>query len=66
MTAIERLAAASPEVRAHVLALLDEISAPMHPRTIERALCAAGFSRSKARPIVGALKVLPIIAIGRD
>lgn len=66
MTARERLAAAPPEVRAHVLAMLDEISAPLHPRTIERVLCEAGFSRSKARPIVNALKVLPIIAIGKD
>lgn len=64
MTASESLAAASPEVRAHVLALLGEISVPMQPRTIERALCRAGFSRGQARPIVAALKVLPIIAIG--
>lgn len=64
MTAQERLAAALPEVRGQVLALLDEISAPMHPRTIERALCEAGFSRSNARPIINALKRLPLIAIG--
>lgn len=65
MTARERLAAAPPEVRAHVLALLDEISAPMHPREIEAALIATGgFSRSERRKNVRALKALPIIAVG--
>jgi thymidylate synthase ThyX len=65
MTNAERLlAAASPEVRAVALKLLDEISAPMHPREIERALCQNGFTRSKARPIVNVLKRLPLIAIG--
>ncbi len=64
MTALEKLDRASPAVRAAVLELLDEISAPMHPREIELALCRNGFTRSKARPIVNVLKRLPIIAIG--
>lgn len=64
MSALDKLRIASPEVRAAVLALMDELSAPMHPREIEKALCRAGMSRGKARPIVNALKHLPIIAIG--
>ncbi|WP_395624270.1 hypothetical protein [Sphingomonas daechungensis] len=64
MSALHKLRAASPEVREAALALMDELSAPMDPRSIEKALCRAGFSRSKARPIVMALKRLPIIAIG--
>jgi hypothetical protein len=64
MTAQDKLRAASPEVRDLALALMDELSAPMHPREIERALCSNGFTRSKARPIVNALKHLPIVAIG--
>ena len=64
MTPHERLAAATPEVRQQVLELQDAMSAPMHPRQIERALCDAGFSRSKARPLVNILKRLPLIAIG--
>lgn len=64
MTALDKLRAAPPEVREAALALMDELSAPMHPREIERALCRAGFSRSKARPIVNVLKHLPIVAIG--
>jgi hypothetical protein len=64
MTALDRLRAASPEARDLALALMDELSAPMHPRDIERALRQSGFSRSKARPIVNALKRLPIVAIG--
>lgn len=64
MTALDRLRAAPPEVRDLALALMDELSAPMHPRDIERALCRSGFSRSKARPIVNALKRLPVVAMG--
>ena len=64
MTPLDKLRAAPPEVRAAVLELLDEISAPMHPRDIEAALCRSGFTRSKARPIVNALKRLPVIALG--
>jgi len=60
----DRLQAEPHRVRQRVLELLDEMSAPMHPREIERALQRAGFTRSQARPIVKALKVLPIIAIG--
>lgn len=60
----DRLQGEPYKVRRRVLELLDEMSAPMHPREIERALCRAGFTRSQARPIVNALKSLPIIAIG--
>jgi hypothetical protein len=64
MTPLEKLHSAPPEVRAAVLELLDELSAPMHPREIEAALCQSGFTRSKARAVVNVLKKLPIIAIG--
>lgn len=59
-----RLQGENRKTRQRVLELLDEMSAPLHPREIERALCRAGFTRSEARPIVNAIKVLPIIAIG--
>ena len=64
MTAQDKLRAATPEVRKLTLALMDELTAPMHPREIEKALCRAGFTRSKARPVVNVLKHLPIVAIG--
>ncbi|MGN6156271.1 MAG: hypothetical protein ACTHN4_11155 [Sphingomicrobium sp.] len=64
MTAQDKLRAASPEVRDLALALMDELSAPMHPRQIEQALYPAGFTRSERRRIVMALKHLPIVAIG--
>lgn len=61
----DRLQAEPYHVRKLVLAILDEMSAPMHPREIEEALLVAGgFTRSERRKIVKALKVLPIIAIG--
>ena len=52
-------------MRRRVLELLDEMSAPMHPREIERALEGAGYSYREARKLTAALKKLPIIAIGR-
>lgn len=64
LTVGNRLQGEPYKVRKRVLELLDEMSAPLHPREIENALCRAGFTRSQARPIVNALKVLPIIAIG--
>lgn len=64
LSAGNRLEGENHKVRTRVLELLDEMSAPMHPREIERALCRAGFPRSEARRIVMALKELPIIAIG--
>lgn len=61
----DRLQAEPHRVRQRVLELLDEMSAPMHPRKIEEALLVAGgFTRSERRKIVKALKKLPIIAIG--
>ena len=61
----DRLQAEPYQVRRRVLELLDEMSAPMHPREIERALEAAGYSYREARKLTAALKKLPIIAIGR-
>ncbi len=61
----DRLQAEPHRVRQRVLELLDEMSAPMHPREIEDALLTAGgFTRSERRRIVQVLKRLPIIAIG--
>lgn len=61
----DRLEAEPHRVRAHVMALLDEMSAPMTARQIEEALIdAGGWTRAERRRIVNALKVLPIIAIG--
>jgi hypothetical protein len=65
MSAGDRLMAAPHNVRRHVLDLLDQMTAPMHPREIERALAATGeFPRSERRKIVLVLKRLPIVAIG--
>lgn len=60
----DRLEAEPFQVRRRVLELLDEMSAPMHPREIERALKRAGFTRKDAMTVTAALKTLPIIAIG--
>lgn len=60
-----RLMAEPYQVRRRVIELLDEMSAPMHPREIEQALLATGkFTRTERRKIVMALKHLPILAMG--
>lgn len=61
----DRLQAESYHVRRRVLELLDEMSAPMDPRSIEKALRQSGLTRGQSRKIVRALKTVQIIAIGR-
>lgn len=65
MTAQDRLRAASPDVRNLVLELLDEISAPMAPRELDRAFQDEGFSRAQARKMTLALKHLYVVALAR-
>lgn len=65
LSAGDKLQAQPHHVRALVLDLLDQMSAPMSARQIEEALTAGGgWSRTERRRIVKALKVLPIVAIG--
>jgi hypothetical protein len=53
------------KVRRRVVELLDELSAPLTARELDRALTASGqFTRSQRRQLVKALKHLPIIAVG--
>lgn len=63
MTALDKLRAASPEVRELTLALLDEISRPMTVREIDHAFAMAGIPRSDRRPMIRALKPITIIAV---
>lgn len=65
LSAGDRLQAAPHRVRREVLALLDEISAPLTARQIESALQdVGGMTRAERRKVVLALKRLPIVAIG--
>lgn len=66
MTALDKLKAASPEVRDAVLSLLDEISRPLSPRELDAAFCADGYSRGKARQLTRALKGLAVVAVVRE
>ncbi|MBA4308495.1 MAG: hypothetical protein C0429_17345 [Sphingopyxis sp.] len=59
---IDKLKSAAPEVREAALSLLDEISAPMTARELDKALLPY-VSRSLRRDTVKALKYLHIIAI---
>lgn len=63
MTAIERLQAAPPDVRAAALEMLDEISEPLTARQLDRAFQNVGFSRAQARRFTLALKLLSVIAV---
>lgn len=60
----DRLQAEPYQVRRRVLELLDEMSAPMEVRSIEKALRQSGLSRGQARKVIRALKPVTIIAIG--
>lgn len=65
LSAGDKLQAQPHHVRALVLDLLDQMSAPMSAREIEGALLdVGGWTRSERRRIVKALKVLPVVAIG--
>ena len=65
LSAGDRLEAAPHRVKMEVLALLDEMTAPLTSRQIERALRdAGGWTRAERKRIVLALKALPIVAVG--
>lgn len=63
MSAIGKLAAAPADVRAAVLELLDEVSAPLNARQLDRAFVEEGFSRTEARRMTLALKHLYVVAL---
>lgn len=63
MTALEKLRALPPIVRAPALELLDELTSPLSPREIDRALQNVGYSRGEARRVTKVLKTLSIVAL---
>lgn len=63
MNALDALKTASPEVRAAVLAVLDQVSAPLTERQLARALRANGVGLLDAKRITRALRKLDIIAV---
>lgn len=65
MTPLEKLRAAPPAVRTAALQLLDEVSAPLGPRELDRAFQDEGFTRSEARRFTRALKHLHVVALVR-
>lgn len=65
MTALEKLRDLPAHVRAPALELLDQLTAPLSPRELDRAVQDAGFTRSEARRVTKALKQFEIIAVTR-
>jgi hypothetical protein len=63
MTLPHAITGASPDVRDAALALLDEISAPLTQRQIQKALEKAGHSRLRSRRMAKALEPLHLIAL---
>lgn len=63
MTPLEKLRALPPHVRAPALELLDQLTKPLDPRTMDRAFQDVGFSRGEARRFTLALKRLDVIAV---
>jgi repressor of nif and glnA expression len=56
---------APQRISAEALRFLDEVSAPLSPRQIERALREHGISNSERRVLANALAHLNIIAVTR-
>ncbi|MFL0412933.1 hypothetical protein [uncultured Sphingomonas sp.] len=65
MSPLEKLRNLPPHVRAPVLELLDQISTPLGPRELDRAIQDAGYSRGEARRVTKVLKTLNVIAVTR-
>lgn len=63
MTGLANLIAAPADVRTAALALLDELSAPLEPRQLERALQAGGLTRTQARRAMHALRSVHVVAL---
>lgn len=63
VTPLQKLRALPPHVRAPALEVLDQLTAPMGPRQLDRAFQDAGFTRTEARRFTLALKHLSVIAI---
>lgn len=63
MSGLASLLAAPAEVRAAALALLDDVSEPLSPRRLERALQDGGLTRSAARRAMHALRHVEVIAL---
>lgn len=63
MSALANLIAAPADVRTAALALLDELSAPLEPRQLERALQNGGLTRTQARRAMHALRTVHVIAL---
>lgn len=65
MTKFEQVKALPAYLRTPVLQALDELTAPLSPRELDRAVMDAGFTRSEARRLTKALKQLKVIALTR-
>lgn len=63
MSALADLIAAPADVRSAALALLDEMSAPLAPRELERALQTGGLTRTQARRAMHALRSVHVVAL---
>ncbi len=63
MSGLASLITAPAAVRAATLALLDELSAPLAPRALERALQDGGLTRTQARRAMHALRDVHVVAL---
>ncbi len=63
MNAHANLIAAPADVRSAALALLDDLSAPLAPRDLERALQTGGLTRTQARRAMHALRSVHVVAL---
>ncbi len=63
LTPQQRLRALPPHVRQPALEILDQLTRPLSPREIDRAIQNEGFTRSEARRVSLVLKRLQVVAL---
>lgn len=59
----DRLRAFPPHVREPALAVLDELTSPLSPRELDRAIQSEGYTRAEARRLTRVLKRLHVVAL---
>lgn len=59
----DKLRAFPPHVRGPALDLLDQLTTPLSPRELDRAIQDEGFTRAEARKVTRILKRLQVVAL---
>lgn len=59
----EKLSALPPHIRQPALEVLDQLTTPLTPRDLDRAIQNEGFTRAEAKKVTRVLKRLHVVAL---